>query len=233
MTIRLDKLLANASVGSRKEVGLLIREGRVEVDGVVVEKPGKRVEEGARLLVDGKALEAKKYVYYLLHKPEGVISATRDQNKTVLDVIRPEDFRKGLFPVGRLDKDTTGLLLLTNNGDLAHRLLSPKRGIEKTYLARVDKELREEDVQAFKKGFLLLPENIITRPAKLIILGDTLGQVTITEGKYHQVKRMFAKVGKEVLQLKRIAMGPLQLGNLEKGSYRPLSEEEVAKLQQL
>lgn len=233
MTIRLDKLLANASVGSRKEVGLLIREGRVEVDGVVVEKPGKRVEEGARLLVDGKALEAKKYVYYLLHKPEGVISATRDQNKTVLDVIRPEDFRKGLFPVGRLDKDTTGLLLLTNNGDLAHRLLSPKRGIEKTYLARVDKELREEDVQAFKKGFLLLPENIITRPAKLIILGDTLGQVTITEGKYHQVKRMFAKVGKEVLQLKRIAMGSLQLGNLEKGSYRPLSEEEVAKLQQL
>lgn len=233
MTIRLDKLLANASVGSRKEVGLLIREGRVEVDGVVVEKPGKRVEEGARLLVDGKALEAKKYVYYLLHKPEGVISATRDQNKTVLDVIRPEDFRKGLFPVGRLDKDTTGLLLLTNNGDLAHRLLSPKRGIEKTYLARVDKELREEDVQAFKKGFLLLPENIITQPAKLIILGDTLGQVTITEGKYHQVKRMFAKVGKEVLQLKRIAMGPLQLGNLEKGSYRPLSEEEVAKLQQL
>lgn len=233
MTIRLDKLLANASVGSRKEVGLLIREGRVEVDGVVVEKPGKRVEEGARLLVDGKALEAKKYVYYLLHKPEGVISATRDQNKTVLDVIRPEDFRKGLFPVGRLDKDTTGLLLLTNNGDLAHRLLSPKRGIEKTYLARVDKELREEDVQAFKKGFLLLPENIITRPAKLIILGDTLGQVTITEGKYHQVKRMFAKVGKEVLQLKRIAMGPLQLGDLEKGSYRPLSEEEVAKLQQL
>lgn len=233
MTIRLDKLLANASVGSRKEVGLLIREGRVEVDGVVVEKPGKRVEEGARLFVDGKALEAKKYVYYLLHKPEGVISATRDQNKTVLDAIRPEDFRKGLFPVGRLDKDTTGLLLLTNNGDLAHRLLSPKRGIEKTYLARVDKELREEDVQAFKKGFLLLPENIITRPAKLIILGDTLGQVTITEGKYHQVKRMFAKVGKEVLQLKRIAMGPLQLGNLEKGSYRPLSEEEVAKLQQL
>ena len=122
---------------------------------------------------------------------------------------------------------------MTNNGDLAHRLLSPKRGIEKTYLARVDKELREEEVQAFKKGFLLLPENIITRPAKLIILGDTLGQVTITEGKYHQVKRMFAKVGKEVLQLKRIAMGPLQLGNLEKGSYRPLSEEEVAKLQQL
>lgn len=233
MSMRLDKLLANARVGSRKEVGVLIKEGRVMVDGEVVKKPGKKVEEGAELLVDGKALEVKQHVYYLLHKPQGVISATKDRNKTVLDLIRPEDLRKGLFPVGRLDKDTTGFLLLTNDGDLAHRLLSPKRGIEKTYLARLDEDLDESDVRAFQEGFLLLPEGMATRPARLEILEKTLGRVTITEGKYHQVKRMFAKRGKEVLQLKRISMGPLKLGDLEEGTYRPLSDEEVDLLKAL
>lgn len=230
MPDRLDKLLANAGVGSRKEVGHLIKEGRVLVDGEIVTKPGKKVEEGAQLLVDGKALEVKQFVYYLLNKPQDVISATKDRRKTVLDLISDEDFREGLFPVGRLDRDTTGLLLLTNDGALAHRLLSPKHKIEKTYLALLDGDLNEEDVEAFQAGFLLLPENLITQPAKLVIRGKNLGEVTITEGKYHQVKRMFARVGKKVLKLKRLSMGPLKLGDLEEGRYRSLTEEEESRI---
>lgn len=230
---RLDKLLASTGRWSRREVKQLVREGRVLVDGV----PASRAEEKAdpavsRILVDGEEAVIRKYTYVMLNKPAGVLSATEDpRQETVLDLLSPELRRQGLFPVGRLDKDSEGLLLLTNDGDLAHRLLSPKRHVDKVYYIRTDRPLGEEDRAAFSRG-IILEDGTACLPAGLTLLGNgDEALVTLHEGKFHQIKRMIASRGAAVCQLKRLSMGTLVLDeSLGKGKYRLLTGEEVSKI---
>lgn len=228
---RLDKLLAATGKWSRKEAKALIKAGRVRVEDRLPKGPEDKVEEGSLVTVDGKPIFTEKYVYLMLHKPAGVISATQDaKEKTVLDLLPKDLRRKDLFPVGRLDKDTEGLLLLTNDGALAHALLSPRRHVDKVYYVEVDGCLDEADEQAFREG-MTLRDGLRCQPASLRRLGPDRGEVTLREGKYHQVKRMLAARGKPVRYLKRIAFGPLVLdSSLEKGAWRALTEEEKAAL---
>lgn len=235
--IRLDKYLADMGCGTRQEVKKFIRSGQVSVDGIVVKKPETKVEQTVReVFLNGEKVGYESFEYYMLNKPAGVISATEDQScQTVVDLIKDKK-RKDLFPVGRLDKDTEGLLLITNDGALAHRLLSPKKHVDKCYFARICGKVTEEDVRSFEKGVNIgsqeQPE--ITMPGKLeIITSDDISKIrlTIQEGKFHQVKRMFQAVGKEVIYLKRLRMGTLILDeNLGIGEYRPLTKEELEKL---
>lgn len=232
--IRLDKYLADMGVGTRSELKKIIRNGRVLVDGAPVKKPEEKVDPDVQqVMVDGKIISYNQYEYYMLHKPEGVVSATKDmKEKTVIDLITGTK-RKDLFPVGRLDKDTEGLLLITNDGDLAHRLLSPSKHVDKTYYATIDGIVTEADIQAFKEGLDIGDEDK-TMPADLEILSSAETseiKVTIQEGRYHQVKRMFEAVGKKVVYLKRLSMGSLFLDeSLKKGEFRMLTEEEIDKL---
>ena len=229
----LDKLLAATGRWSRREAKGLIREGRVTVDG----RPAAGGEEKAdpaaeEILVDGMPLGYQRYTYLMLHKPAGVLTATEDRRQeTVLDLLSPELRHRGLSPVGRLDKDTEGLLLLTNDGELAHRLLAPKSHVDKVYYARLDKPLGPEDRAAFARG-ITLEDGLVCLPAGLEILGDGREVlVTLHEGKFHQIKRMVASRGAAVCYLKRLSMGPLSLDPaLERGEYRPLTEEEVIKI---
>lgn len=235
--IRLDKYLADMGCGTRQEVQKFIRSGQVSVDGIVVKKPETKVEQTVQeVFLNGEKVGYESFEYYMLNKPAGVISATEDQScQTVVDLIKDKK-RKDLFPVGRLDKDTEGLLLITNDGALAHRLLSPKKHVDKCYFARICGKVTEEDVRSFEKGVNIgsqeQPE--ITMPGKLeIITSDDISKIrlTIQEGKFHQVKRMFQAVGKEVIYLKRLRMGTLILDeNLGIGEYRPLTKEELEKL---
>lgn len=235
--IRLDKYLADMGCGTRQEVKRFIRSGQVSVDGIVVKKPETKVEQTVQeVFLNGEKVGYESFEYYMLNKPAGVISATEDQScQTVVDLIKDKK-RKDLFPVGRLDKDTEGLLLITNDGALAHRLLSPKKHVDKCYFARICGKVTEEDVRSFEKGVNIgsqeQPE--ITMPGKLeIITSDDISKIrlTIQEGKFHQVKRMFQAVGKEVIYLKRLRMGTLILDeNLGIGEYRPLTKEELEKL---
>ena len=235
--IRLDKYLADMGCGTRQEVKKFIRSGQVSVDGIVVKKPETKVEQTVQeVFLNGEKVGYESFEYYMLNKPAGVISATEDQScQTVVDLIKDKN-RKDLFPVGRLDKDTEGLLLITNDGALAHRLLSPKKHVDKCYFARICGKVTEEDVRSFEKGVNIgsqeQPE--ITMPGKLeIITSDDISKIrlTIQEGKFHQVKRMFQAVGKEVIYLKRLRMGTLILDeNLGIGEYRPLTKEELEKL---
>lgn len=235
--IRLDKYLADMGCGTRQEVKKFIRSGQVSVDGIVVKKPETKVEQTVQeVFLNGEKVGYESFEYYMLNKPAGVISATEDQGcQTVVDLIKDKK-RKDLFPVGRLDKDTKGLLLITNDGALAHRLLSPKKHVDKCYFARICGKVTEEDVRSFEKGVNIgsqeQPE--ITMPGKLeIITSDDISKIrlTIQEGKFHQVKRMFQAVGKEVIYLKRLRMGTLILDeNLGIGEYRPLTKEELEKL---
>lgn len=235
--IRLDKYLADMGCGTRQEVKKFIRSGQVSVDGIVVKKPETKVEQTVQeVFLNGEKVGYESFEYYMLNKPAGVISATEDQScQTVVDLIKDKK-RKDLFPVGRLDKDTEGLLLITNDGALAHRLLSPKKHVDKCYFARICGKVTEEDVRSFEKGVNIgsqeQPE--ITMPGKLeIITSDDISKIrlTIQEGKFHQVKRMFQAVGKEVIYLKRLRMGILILDeNLGIGEYRPLTKEELEKL---
>lgn len=235
--IRLDKYLADMGCGTRQEVKKFIRSGQVSVDGIVVKKPETKVEQSVQeVFLNGEKVGYESFEYYMLNKPAGVISATEDQGcQTVVDLIKDKK-RKDLFPVGRLDKDTEGLLLITNDGALAHRLLSPKKHVDKCYFARICGKVTEEDVRSFEKGVNIgsqeQPE--ITMPGKLeIITSDDISKIrlTIQEGKFHQVKRMFQAVGKEVIYLKRLRMGTLILDeNLGIGEYRPLTKEELEKL---
>ena len=235
--IRLDKYLADMGCGTRQEVKKFIRSGQVAVDGIVVKKPETKVEQTVQeVFLNGEKVGYESFEYYMLNKPAGVISATEDQGcQTVVDLIKDKK-RKDLFPVGRLDKDTEGLLLITNDGALAHRLLSPKKHVDKCYFARICGKVTEEDVRSFEKGVNIgsqeQPE--ITMPGKLeIITSDDISKIrlTIQEGKFHQVKRMFQAVGKEVIYLKRLRMGTLILDeNLGIGEYRPLTKEELEKL---
>ncbi|MFZ5816392.1 MAG: pseudouridine synthase [Bacillota bacterium] len=228
---RLDKVLGHMGVGSRKELKGMIKAGRVLVDGQVARDPGISVDPAAvQIAVDGQVLAYQKHFWVLLHKPGGVITATDDpRQRTVLDVLPPELKHRELFPVGRLDKDTEGLLLLTTDGELGHRLLSPRWHVPKRYLARVDGPLSPADAEAFAAG-VELEDGYVTMPGRLEITGPQEGIVTIHEGKYHQVKRMFEARGRRVLYLKRLSMGPLTLGDLPYGQARPLTAAEVAAL---
>ena len=233
MKERLDKLLASTGRWSRREAKELIREGRVAVDGLSARSGEEKVDRASgTVTVDGAALTLQTHTYIMLHKPAGVLSATEDpRQKTVLDLLPEELRRREIFPVGRLDKDTEGLLLLTDDGELAHRLLSPKRHVDKVYYARLDCPLGEADRAAFAQG-MVLPDGTRCRPAGLELIGDgSEVLVTLHEGKFHQIKRMTACRGSAVCYLKRIAMGPLRLDEgLEKGGFRPLTAEEVAKI---
>ena len=222
---RLDKLLAGTGKWSRREVKALVRQGLVRVDGRLA------APAAAIITVAGEIISLRRFTYVMLHKPAGVLTATEDRKQpTVLDLLPPELRRIGLAPVGRLDKDTEGLLLLTNDGELAHRLLSPKYHVEKRYFARVDGELSAADAEAFARG-MTLGDGLECLPAGLEVLPDRVCIVTLREGKFHQVKRMLAARGAPVLYLKRLSMGPLTLDDsLAAGAYRLLRAEEISAL---
>lgn len=234
MPERLDKFLASQNLGSRKEVSQLIRKGLVAVNGVSVKDGAKKLEPGQdSVTVEGKEIQYRKYLYLMMNKPAGVLSATRDSRaETVLELLPPELRRRGLFPAGRLDKDTTGLLLLTDDGDFAHRMLAPKSHVYKLYEAKTLRPVTEEDVAAFAAG--LSQGGQTFAPARLWTEKRGEGEVAMTEireGKFHQVKRMFRAVGNEVLILKRLKIGGLSLDEtLPAGAVRPLSEAEIRSI---
>lgn len=248
--VRLDKFLADAGKGTRSEVKNFIRKGLVQINGATVKKPEQKVEENDLVTLKGEAvIPEPEFLYYLLNKPAGCVSATEDRSeKTVMSYV--PSGKKGLFPAGRLDKDTEGLLLITNDGRLAHELLSPSKHVEKTYFVRVRGQVTEDDRQRLEKG-VDIGDDKPTLPARARILTgenkeeaaerrarpEKLPEVytelylTIHEGRFHQVKRMMEAVGKPVVYLKRVSMGPLKLpGDLKKGQCRPLTEEEVRAL---
>lgn len=229
---RLDKLLAGTGKWSRREVKALVRQGLVRVDGRLAASAEDKLDPAATVVtVAGETVALHRFTYVLLHKPAGVLTATEDRKQpTVLDLLPPELRRIGLAPVGRLDKDTEGLLLLTNDGELAHRLLSPKYHVDKRYLARVDGELSAADAEAFACG-MTLGGGLECLPAGLELLPGHACIVTLREGKFHQVKRMLAARGAPVLYLKRLSMGPLVLeDSLAAGAYRLLRAEEISAL---
>ena len=229
---RLDKIISATGKKSRREVREMVRQGRVLVDGKPAPAADMKVDpQTAVILLDGEPLGYEKFTYVMLHKPAGVLTATEDRRQeTVLDLLPPELRRRALSPVGRLDKDTEGLLLLTNDGQLAHRLLSPKSHVDKVYYARVDGALEPGDSAAFAAG-MTLGDGLECLPAGLEILSPTEALVTLREGKFHQVKRMLAARGKPVLYLKRLSMGRLRLDPaLAPGAWRMLTEEERSAL---
>ena len=234
-TQRLDKVLANLGIGSRKEIKQLVRQGQITVNEILAVRPEQPVcPEQDELVVNGEVIRYRSTVYFMLHKPQGFISATEDNRLPVVtDLLAEEDAVFAVFPVGRLDKDTEGLLLLTNDGVLTHRLLSPKWKVAKRYQAVIDGLVTEQDIAAFAEG-VVLEDGYKTHPAVLeIAVSGPVSQifVTITEGKFHQVKRMFEAVGKTVTYLKRLTMGPLTLDEkLELGKYRELTEKEKQQL---
>ena len=231
--MRLDKFLCDNNIGTRSQVKEYIKKGQVAINGQIVKKPETKVNEDTDIVIcQGKEIHYQKYVYYMLNKPEGVVSATNDNTAPTVVSLLTVPEQKELFPVGRLDKDTTGLLLLTNDGALAHDLSSPKKHVDKVYYAKIDGMVSEEDVKRFAEGIDIgAEEEEMTRPAKLDIMKsaeESEIRLTIHEGKFHQVKRMFLAVGKEVTYLKRERMGTLCLDeNLKPGEYRLLTEEEI------
>lgn len=234
---RLDKILSNMGYGSRKDVKKLIKAGRVMINNNIETKNNVKINPYEDLItIDGVKLEYREYIYLMLNKPQGVVSSTEDPvSRTVLDLIDEEYLIFKPHPAGRLDKDTEGLILLTNDGKLSHKLLSPKNRIGKTYYVEVEGFLEESHIDKFKEG-IILDDGYKTLPAKLeIIEGDfySKAKLTITEGKYHQVKRMFKALNMEVLYLKRLSIGNLKLDeNLELGEYRELTEEEIKLLKE-
>ncbi len=236
--MRLDRILSNSGYGSRKEVKALIKSGIASVSGEIVKDPAYLVNLNTdTLVIDGEAFYYQEFHYLMMNKPAGVITATWDRNsKTVLDLLTEPYNKIELFPVGRLDKDTEGLLLITNDGKLAHRLLSPKKKVPKTYYVEVSGMLAADDIDKFSKG-IQLEEDFITLPAELEIIeagSRSKAMITIYEGKFHQVKRMFEAVGKSVEYLKRISMGSLYLDeSLPIGTYRKLTETELKALMDL
>ncbi len=233
--MRLDKFLANMGFGTRKEVKSLIKSKAIQVNEQTVKDSALQVNEYKDIVtVYGEKVEYKEFIYLMMNKPPGVVSATEDtRDQTVIDLLEEEDRHFAPYPVGRLDKDTVGLLLLTNDGELTHRLLSPKKEVPKVYYAKVQGRVTEEDIQVFEEG-VILDDGYHTKPGYLKILtSGTISEIelTITEGKFHQVKRMFEAVGKKVIYLKRLSMGALKLDeSLEEGTYRELTEEELMAL---
>ena len=235
--MRLDKYLADMGEGTRQEVKKQIRRGAVTVNGETVRSPERKVSEEDQVCLDGRQVSYAKMEYFMLNKPAGVVSATEDRrDRTVLDLIADRK-RKDLFPVGRLDKDTEGLLLITNDGAMAHRLLSPRRHVDKVYLIRYEGTLPADAAERFERG-IVLEDGTETLPAVLELLeGDEAGgqaRLTIREGKFHQVKRMMEAVGCRVVYLRRLSMGSLVLDeNLKPGQYRPLTKQELEDLRQI
>ncbi|MBC1475587.1 rRNA pseudouridine synthase [Listeria grandensis] len=234
--MRLDKLLANSGFGSRTEVKQLLKTGAVMVNDVRVKEAKCQVkEESDRVEVNGETVQYAEFTYLMMNKPPGVVSATEDNwDETVIDLLDARDRAKKPFPVGRLDKDTEGLLLISNDGVLAHNLLSPKKHVDKTYVAKVDGVVTEDDIAIFKEG-VTISDNYTCKPAVLEVIqtegGTSEAQITIQEGKFHQVKRMFEAVNKQVTYLKRLQMGPLKLDpTLALGEYRMLTEAELQTL---
>ena len=230
--MRLDKFLCETGFGTRSQVKDLLKKGQVTVNGAVAKKSEQKIDEHKdRVICQGIEASYEKYVYYMLHKPAGVVSATEDKReKTVLDLLKLEDRRDGIFPVGRLDKDTEGFLLLTDDGDLAHRLLSPRKHVDKTYYAKIAGSVTEAHIERFREG-LDIGDEKKTLPAMLEILASEPEtseiRITIHEGRFHQVKRMFEAVGCKVTYLKRLSMGAVALDEtLAPGDYRPLNEKE-------
>lgn len=234
---RIDKILSNLGYGSRSELKKFCKNGLVKVNGKVINNPGVQVDvENDEIIFDGEKVTYKEFIYLMLNKPDGYISATFDKrDPIVLDLIDKEDLVFEPFPVGRLDKDTEGLLVLTNDGQLAHRVLSPKKHVPKTYYAKIEGVVTEDDIKAFAKG-VTLDDGYETMPAELVILkSDEISEIelTIHEGKFHQVKRMFESVDKKVIYLKRLSMGKLQLDkNLALGEYRELTDEEIKMIEE-
>lgn len=229
--IRLDKFLCEMEVGTRSQVKEIVKKGLVSINGEVIKKADYKFDENtAKVCVKDKEISYRKYFYYMLNKPAGVVSATTDNHdKTVLDLLKNAQ-GKDLFPVGRLDKDTEGLLLITNDGELSHKLLSPKKHVEKTYLVKTATEVNADMVRLLEQG-VDIGEDKMTLPAKVKQIEAREIELTITEGKFHQVKRMLKAVDNEVVYLKRVSMGSLKLDeSLELGKYRPLTETELKEL---
>ncbi|MCR1970981.1 pseudouridine synthase [Clostridium cochlearium] len=233
---RIDKILANMGYGSRKEVKKLIKNNLIEVNGEKIKDPSINIDpEKDKIMVGDEIVNYRKFIYIMMNKPEGVVSATFDNyDETVIDLLGEEYQVFNPFPVGRLDKDTVGLLLITNDGELNHKLISPKWKVDKVYYAEINKEVNDEDVEAFKNG-IILSDGYKCMPGKLeIIKSDENGAevyVTIQEGKFHQVKRMFEALDKKVVYLKRVKFGNISLDeNLEEGEYRELTEEELENI---
>lgn len=231
--MRLDKFLCEMELGTRSQVKNWIKQGCITVNGSVVTDADRKVDESKDLIVfKGQTLRYQKYVYYMLNKPRGTVSATEDNTAPAVVSLLGDDYRKDIFPVGRLDKDTTGLLLLTNDGDLAHRLLSPRRHVDKTYRVEIKHPLSEAQIKSLEQG-LDIGEDKITLPACVEIIEDKCILLTIQEGKYHQIKRMLEAVDNEVLRLTRTAFGGLALDEkLAPGNYRELTPEELAVLRE-
>lgn len=236
---RLDKILANSGYGSRKDVKKLIKSGLIEVDGEKVKSSNIQVDVNKnKIIIKGEPLIYKKYIYLMMNKPDGVVSATFDNfDETVVDLLEEYHASFNPFPVGRLDKDTVGLLILTNDGELNHRMISPKWHVDKVYYAEINKAVDDDDIKAFEEG-IEIDDGYKCMPAKLSILSaDSNGSrvmVTIQEGKFHQVKRMFLARNKEVVYLKRVSFGPIQLDeSIEEGTYRELTEEELRILKEI
>lgn len=229
--LRMDKFLCEEGLGTRSEVKALLKKGLVTVNGTVCKSPDQKVNPDVdEVIYQGVRLHYQKFFYYMLHKPQGVITATEDKAEHTVMELLGKDLRKDLFPVGRLDKDTEGLLLITNDGELAHALLSPRRHVPKTYLVEVPERLNEGQIEALEQG-VDIGDDKMTLPAKVEILDDTHIYLIICEGRYHQVKRMLSAIGSSVLYLKRVSFGPLRLDDsLSKGSYRALTAEEINAL---
>ncbi len=230
--MRLDKFLANAGVGTRKEVKKYIQKGLVKVNNEVVKVIDYKVNEIDKVMFNNEYINFEEYYYYMLNKPKGVVSATKDREETVIDLI--DSPCSDLFPVGRLDKDTEGLLLITNNGKVAHNMLSPRKHVFKTYYAHIKGYINEEHIEEFKKG-IIINGDYKCKEAKLTILKS--GEISeilveISEGKFHQVKKMFKAIGCEVIYLKRITFGEIELdNNLPLGDYRKLNDVELKLLE--
>ena len=228
--MRLDKLLTHLGVASRSGAREVLKAGRVRVNGEAVRDAAFQVAVDDKILLDGKLLDTRLSRHLLLYKIAGVLTAKEDnRQKTVMDLLPPEYTSLGCMPVGRLDKDTTGLLILTTDGELAHRLIAPERHVDKVYIATVDGCLSDADVEKFAKGIPL--KDFTCLPAKLEILSPNLGRVTVREGKYHQIKRMFGAMDKPVTALHRLSFGPIALPDeLQPGEYRELTDDEIAAL---
>ncbi|MBU3112087.1 pseudouridine synthase [Clostridium lacusfryxellense] len=236
---RIDKILSNLGHGTRKEVKAILKKGKVEVDGVIISDNAMKIDpDKAIIKVSGEEINYRKYIYLIMNKPSGVVSATVDKHdETVIDLIDEEYKAFDPFPIGRLDKDTVGLLLITNDGELNHKLIAPKNHVDKVYYAEINRFVDESDVNAFKKG-VVIDDGYKCMPAILEVLNaDENGSeimVTIQEGKFHQVKRMFESVDKKVVFLRRVSFGPLKLDeNLLEGQCRELSEDEINSLKQV
>lgn len=226
--MRLDKFLVECGIGSRTEVKKVLASGMIRVNGVIAKTPKEHVDENKdKITFNNKELEYKEFRYYVMHKPSGYITATEDiREKTVMEILPDWVIKKDLFPVGRLDKDTEGLLLFTNNGQLSHDLLSPKKHVDKTYEVHLRDCILNEHIEKLEEGVIIL-DNYFTKESKVNKINEKIIHLTITEGKYHQVKEMLKAVGNEVVYLKRISFGNLQLGDLQKGEVIEITIEEI------